>query len=348
MIKFPNILGNMLIIGQTEYILMDLRDLKNANIRKAVQLIFFIFTIYTWWRFYRFVMHFDRGTPFVPRPQSIDAYLPIGSLVALKNWIVNGYFDRIHPAGLVLFVAIMLTAFFLRRGFCSWVCPIGTFSEWLADTGKRLFGRNFVIGGKADIALRSIKYLILLFFLNAILVGMDRYAVSAFLMSPYWAVADAKLLDFWLEPGRLTIIVTLILVVASLFIKHFWCRYLCPYGALLGILSVFSPAGISRDAERCNACRLCDRACPSHIGVSSRESITSEECIACFECVNACPKNALSMRIFRTVTPLQYLILLMAILFGAVIIAKLTGHWESALSYEDYAKLIPLRDHFSH
>ena len=324
------------------------KSLKRQKIRRFVQFGFFVFSIYTWWRFYLFVMHFDRGTPFVPRPQSIDAYLPIGSLVALKNWVVNGYFDRIHPAGLVIFVSIVLTALLLRRGFCSWVCPVGTLSEWLADVGKRVFGRNFVIGGKADVALRSIKYLILLFFLNAILIGMDRYAVSAFLMSPYWAVADAKLLDFWLKPGTLTVVVTLSLVAASIFVRHFWCRYLCPYGALLGVLAIFSPAGISRDAERCNACRLCDKVCPSHIEVSTKDAVVSEECIACFECVNACPKNALNMRIFRTITPQQYLILLLAILFGAVIVAKLTGHWESALRYEDYAKLIPLRDYFSH
>ncbi len=327
---------------------MNLRSIKKIKIRRFVQFAFFVFSVYTWWRFYLFVMHFDRGTPYVPRPQSIDAYLPIGSLVALKNLIVNGYFDKIHPAGLVIFIAIMLTAVTIRRGFCSWVCPVGTLSEWIGDFGKRVFGRNFVIKGKADVVLRSIKYVVLLFFLSAVLIGMDRYAVSSFLMSPYWAVADAKLLDFWLNPGPLTITVTISLVVASLFVKHFWCRYLCPYGALLGILSVISPTRVVRKVEDCNSCKICDRACPSHIQVSEKRSVISEECIACFECVNACPKRALEMRIVRPISPQTYAILILLILFGAVVIAKITGHWDSALTYEDYAKLLPLRKFFTH
>lgn len=110
----------------------------------------------------------------------------------------------------------------------------------------------------------------------------------------------------------------------------------------------FSPAGIWRDAEKCNACRLCDKACPSHIQVSTKDTVVSKGCIACFECVNTCPKNALSMRLFRAVTPRQYAAMLLAILFGAVIIAKLTGHWDSALRYQDYARLLPLRDYISH
>ena len=318
------------------------------KLRRIVQSGFFIFSVYIWWRFYLFVMHFDKGTPYVPRPQSIDAYLPIGSLVALKNLVVNGYFDRVHPAGLVIFIAILLSAVLLRRGFCSWVCPVGTLSEWLADSGKKIFGRNFIIKGKADMVLRSIKYLILLFFLNAILIGMNRYEVSAFLMSPYWAVADAKLLDFWLEPGKLTIIFTSSMVIASIFVKHFWCRYICPYGALLGILAVLSPVKITRNLEKCNGCGLCDKACPSHIQVSRKSKIISEECIACFECVSACRKSALSMKMVGNIKPFYYAILMLTILFGAVLIAKFTGHWDSALRYEDYAKLIPSRKYIFH
>jgi len=325
-----------------------MKSVKITTVRKTIQLSFLLFTLYIWWRFYLFVRHFDHGTPFVPRPQSIDAFLPIGSLIALKNLIVNGYVDPVHPAGLVIFTAILITALIVRRGICSWVCPVGTLSEYFWRAGRKITGRNFKIGGMADLLLRSIKYLLLFFFLKVILIDMDRFAVSAFLMSPYWAVADAKLLDFWLKPGTLTIIVTSLIALASLFIKNFWCRYLCPYGALLGIISLISPTRVVRLSDRCNECRACDRACPSNIEVSKKRRINSEECIACFECVASCPRDALEIRLIKKINPLLYPAILLGILFLAVIIAKVTGNWDSALSYEDYARLIPVRYMYSH
>jgi len=318
------------------------------KLRNYVQVIFFIFTLYTFWRFYWFVMHFDEGTPYTARPQSIDAFLPIGSLVALKNWLLNGVFDSIHPAGLVLFVSFSITAFLFKKGFCSWICPLGTLSEWLGKAGKRIFGRNYRVWTKLDTMLRSIKYILLIFFFFAILVGMDRFAVSAFLMSPYWSVADVKLLDFWLKPGILTIVFTLAIVAFSIPINHFWCRYLCPYGALLGVYSLFSPASINRNAKECNNCKRCNKICPSRVNVGGSEKVTSLECIACFECIESCPKGALNMKIIKPISPYMYLVGLLAVIFGIILIAKFTGHWDSALKYEDYVKLLPMRDAYSH
>jgi polyferredoxin len=69
--------------------------------------------------------------------------------------------------------------------------------------------------------------------------------------SPYGVIADVKMLNFFRHMGQTGAITLGVLVVASLFIQNFWCRYLCPYGALLGIAAFFSPARIRRNPETC-------------------------------------------------------------------------------------------------
>ncbi|NOY11831.1 MAG: 4Fe-4S binding protein [Archaeoglobi archaeon] len=318
------------------------RNFLNNHLRRISQLFFFAITAYAWIRLYLFVSHFDYGTPYVERPTSIEAFLPIGALVSLKNLIQNGFIDPIHPAALVIFTSILLTAVLLKRGFCGWVCPIGLISEVVTKTGERLTGK--VMLGSRYLAV--IKYLLLAFFLYLIL-PMDAASTAAFLFSPYWAIADVKLLDFWLKPGTLTILVTGLIVIATLFVRNVWCRFLCPYGALLALLSYLSPASIKK--SDCVGCLRCDEACPSGLKQSQVDEMKSPECIMCFECVKSCPYGYLTPAIAgKRVRKELYALAIAGIIFGFFVVAKLTGHWDTALTYADYRKLMPIRHLISH
>jgi len=172
--------------------------LNEHRLRSYVQTFFLLFSLYIWYRLYLFVRHFDtRGaSAFVPRPESVDAFMPIGALVALKHLVVNRVFDTIHPAALVILIAVLTVSFLYRRGFCVWICPVGAISEAIGRLGLKIFGRNFKIPSFLDIPLRSLKYLLLLFFLKIVIIDMNSSSVEAFLQSPYYKVVDAKLLDF--------------------------------------------------------------------------------------------------------------------------------------------------------
>ncbi len=79
---------------------------------------------------------------------------------------------------------------------------------------------------------------------------MPAQAIHYFLMlSPYSVVMDVKMLDFFRHMGTATLISVTVLLIASLFIRHAWCCYLCPYGALMGVVSLLSPFKIRRNAE---------------------------------------------------------------------------------------------------
>ncbi|WP_290902224.1 4Fe-4S binding protein [Ferroglobus sp.] len=311
------------------------------KLRRVVQLSFFLFSIYTWWRFYFFVKHFDEGTEFVPRPVSIEAYLPIGGLVSIKNTLLNGYIDPIHPAAMVILSAIIVSAIFLKRGFCGWVCPVGTLSEAVSFVGEKILPRI-----RIPEFVKVIKYSLMAFFLLTVLM-MDRYEVAAFLQTPYWAIADVKLLDFWLNPGTLTIVVTSLIVLLTLFTRNLWCRYLCPYGAFLAIFSFLSAFKIRK--TNCINCKACDNVCPAGIKISEKKEVNSTECIACYDCIEVCKTKGLYMDFLdKRVRKEVYVAVLLAILFGFVIVAKVTGNWDSALTYEDYKRLMKIREFITH
>ena len=146
-----------------------------------------------------------------------------------------------------------------------------------------------------DIPLRGLKYVLMAFFVGAVL-AMSAVALQEFIQSPYNQVADVKMGLFFVELTRTGIIVMGVLVVASVFVEGAWCRYLCPYGALLGLFSWFSPSRITRQADACVSCSMCDKACPARLTVSSMDAVRSPECTGCLDCVAVCPVDCIVMR----------------------------------------------------
>lgn len=323
-------------------------------VRNGIQIVFALFLVYTGWQFAQFVAHFEsKGAfPFVSRPASVEAFLPISALVAFRSWIGTGVFDTVHPAALVILLTVVGTSALFKKGFCSWICPIGTASEWLARLGRTVFGRNLRPPALLDLLLRGLKYLLLAFFLWAIVLSMTSRDASLFLRSPYNMMADVKMLQFFARPGTEVVAALVALAALSMLVSNFWCRYLCPYGALLGLASVLSPLKITRNASRCTNCGLCSRACPNRIDVANAGRVLSPECNACLECVAACKrKGALGLALpFSKPTVNVWVLpgLLLAAFVAAMVFAQVTGHWDTSLSYQDYARLIPVAGSLSH
>jgi len=321
------------------------------RIRWAFQWALFALVMYGGWRFWLFTKHFTDGTPLVERPPLVDGFLPIGALMSLKLWLVTGIFDPVHPSGLVIFCAALAMSLVLKKSFCGWVCPVGALSEQVYRLGGRLFGRNLRIHRYIDYPLRSLKYLLLAFFFYVVVVRMPVQGILGFMHTPYWKIADAKMLLFFTEMTTLTAAVLGVLFVLSLVFKNFWCRYLCPYGALTGLLSYLSPAKITRSEEHCIHCHACSKHCPQLIDVENLERVRSPECTGCLTCVSKCPaRGALDMVLPRrkVLNPVIFAVLVGVLFFGLVSSAKLTGHWQSNVTYQEYQQLVPIAGKFDH
>jgi len=319
-------------------------------LRPIVQWAFLLLVLVIGGQFALFVGQLEQAVePIVKRPPAVEAFLPISALISLKYWVLTGVFNRIHPAGLVLLLVICSLSLLLKRGFCSWVCPFGLLGDGLERIHILLLRRRLSLPRVLDYPLRSLKYLILLFFLWAIFVRMDLGQLEQFIGSPYNRIADVKMLKFFVEPSKTTVTVVAVLTGLSLVIPFFWCRYLCPYGALLGAVSLFSPFKIRRDRQTCVGCQKCSQICPARIQVHKAGTVWSDECHACLRCVDVCPVD----RTLRLSAPggrvplskpayAAAVILLFAIGVSA---ARLGGYWRNAISTAEYRAHIAHLDH---
>jgi len=301
--------------------------------QRAIQSACLVLCLHTGWQFYHFVLWATGASgAFVPRPASVEAFLPIAALMSLRRLLQTGAWDMVHPAGLTIFLAAIATALVLRKGFCGYVCPVGLVSGMLNTLGRR-FSLARVPAPWAARLLSAPKYLALGFFLFTVFVGMDMDAVERFAAAPYNYVADARMLRFFLSPSHATLTALAVLLLLGTVLRSFWCRYLCPYGALLGLLSWMSPARIHRDPKTCVGCGRCTSACPGGIRVQEKEVVLSPECLGCMRCQEACPVGGcIAMRAAGRVIPAWAIGAgSVAVMFGAWLLALAAGLWDQSV-----------------
>jgi polyferredoxin len=314
---------------------------KYARVRLMCQMLFLITTLLIGYRFHHFATLLEQGIlPDIQRPPGVEAFLPISALVSLKYFVLNGVINEIHPSGLLIFLFVVLTAFWVKKSFCSWVCPIGFLSEILNRVHYRLFKKGLQVYPLLDFVLRSLKYFLLAFFLFTILYKMSPVALEQFVFSSYNIVADIKMLKFFTDISTTALVSILASVMLSILIRYCWCRYLCPYGALLGVLGFLSPFKVRRDASSCTTCKKCDRACPCSISISKTDAVVSDECFACGKCVDACPEeNTLFISLPKKKVKLSaraIACMVILVFLGGSFLARGAGLWHNKVTNPIY------------
>lgn len=337
---------------------------RSQRIRHIAQWVFVALNAWIGVQFYLWVRWYERGGAGlrVSRPAGVEGWLPIAGLMNLKYFALTGQVPPIHPAAMFLLLAFLLMSLLVRKSFCAWLCPVGTLSERLWMLGRRVFGRNFRLPRWADLPLRGLKYLLLAFFVF-IIASMSADALAGFMLTPYGIVADVKMLNFFRTIGTTGIAVLLALAALSMLVENFWCRYLCPYGALMGLVSLLSPVKIRRDPAACIDCGKCARACPAALPVDRLVQIRSVECSACMICVAACPvehglqlaapprrsaASAAERWRTRVARPQAVAAMVACLLVGAVLVARITGHWNMNLPEDIYAQLVAHANEVTH
>ncbi len=323
-----------------------------SQLRFLSQSLFALFCLYTGYRFYVFYLWAVDPAAHapVPKPPAVEAFLPLGALVSMKRWLSGAEFDTIHPAGLTLFIAALLISIFLRKAFCGWICPIGFASNLAERAGKKM---RILLSLPAwiDLPLLSLKYLLLGFFSYLILWKMDLTSLTDFHNSSYNLISDAKMLHFFLHPSALAGSIMLGIIVLSFVIRNFWCRYLCPYGGLLGLLALVSPFQIKRDPATCIDCKKCNRICPASITITNRLTVRNAECVGCLECVQVCPAPAclnLALPGKKYIAPLLLPLLTIGLFFLCFLIAKVSGHWHTQVPMDVFQQFYQMIDDIGH
>lgn len=257
---------------------------------------------------------------------SIHALCPYGGLESLYSIIFSGtYIQKIFIGTMTLLSLTLLLSIFFRRSFCGLICPFGALQEFFALLGKKIFRKRFIIPSKIDKPLRYLRYIVLL------ITIFFAWKTAGLWMDPY---------DPWAAYGHLTgefssltseyliaFILLIVVIIGSMLYDRFFCKYLCPMGAIYGLLSKISPSKITRNKDKCINCNLCSKSCPVNIDVANLDKVTSTECLSCQSCVLSCPKKgALEYKTLgKSVKPLTVIILVVVIFFGGLLASKSVG-----------------------
>jgi polyferredoxin len=248
----------------------------------------------------------------------LDPLVGITAMLASKGWI----------ASMALSGLTLILAFVTGRTWCSWLCPVGTLLDW---TPARSPQRN---GLDVRSRWRWTKYLVLLTALlggflgslvllvfdpmtllfrpvssavmpgfSSIITAVERQLYSISFLHPAVDVFDSVVRGSLLTeqpffaPNLILISLLLGLLALNTLRPRFWCRYLCPLGALLGCLSKFAPIRYKLDSERCTRCQHCAKICPTGaINAQDNFECNSTECTVCLDCMYSCPTKAITFR----------------------------------------------------
>ncbi len=226
------------------------------------------------------------GIPFLSTA-SLHALCPFGGVVTIYQYATVGTFvQKIHESAFVLMIIGFVLAFLFGPVFCGWVCPLGSIQEWVAKLGRKFFKRRYnqFIPDHLDKVLRYLRYLVLAW---VVYVTATSGTLIFAEYDPYFA-----LFNFWSSEvaigGLIILGATLVL---SVFIERPWCKYACPYGAVLGITNIFRLFQIKRAESTCKADGACSIMCPMNIKVDTIHTVRDHQCISCLECTSEaiCP-----------------------------------------------------------
>jgi polyferredoxin len=280
---------------------------------------------------------------------SVHAICPLGGLENLWAWVGGqANLQKLFSGTMTLFFFTLVFALVFGRAFCGNICPFGALQELMG----KIWIRKFKVPEKADKVWRLFKYPILVF------ITAMAWITATIWIAPYdpWA-AFAHIWtgsELFAEMG-IGAAVLVIVLVASIFVDRFFCKYLCPAGALYGIISKISFYKIKR--ENCQSCGQCTNVCPMNIGISKDSTVRSSECIACGQCIAACPpeNDAIKMDVFgKTVKPRVFTLLVLALFFGSLVAFNATGMYQVTIPTfsevqegENHLKIVDLRGSMS-
>lgn len=216
----------------------------------------------------------------------VHGICPFGGVETLYSLLTSGAFiQKTQMSAIILLLLVLVSTLFFGAIFCGWICPFGTFQEFIGKVGRKLFPRAYNRVPRAlDRPLRYLRY-VMLVVIVVITARIGKMAFESF--DPYSALMN--ILSDEVALGGLIFLG--IVAGLSLIIERPFCKYFCPFGAILGLVSLASAFRPRRSESTCIRCHTCDHSCPMNIEVSAKKAVRNHQCISCFRCMSdeSCP-----------------------------------------------------------
>jgi polyferredoxin len=263
---------------------MKTKGKRKTPIRSIIQIFFFLLVAMI--AINHTLAESGRSIPFLSNA-SLHAVCPFGGVVTIYQFVTTGTFvQKVHESSFILMIIAFFTAILFGPAFCGWICPLGSIQEWFGKFGRKIFKTRYnrFVPVALDRTLRYVRYAVLVWVLYMTAISGQLIFQE---IDPYFA-----LFNFWSSEvaigGLIVLAATLLL---SLFVERPWCKYACPYGAVLGITNLFRIFKIQRQPSTCINCGLCTKQCPMNIDVANKTLIKDHQCISCLECTSeaVCP-----------------------------------------------------------
>lgn len=204
------------------------------------------------------------------------------------SFLNKGNKINIYSSSFLLFIVLITLVLILGRFFCGWLCAFGAINDFIYFGSRKIFKKKFEINKKVDSRLKYIKYILLF---SIILLSLTINVSFLNKYSPWNAFANVLNSTSTFREMPIAFLILLAVLGGSIFVERFFCRYLCPLGALQGLISKFKISSIKKDTKLCGNCNLCSYNCPMKIDSNKKESVKSNECIECLRCISNCPKD---------------------------------------------------------
>ncbi|QHI72555.1 4Fe-4S binding protein [Aminipila terrae] len=255
-----------------------------------------------------------------------------GSLKSLYICTMKGNFDLTASIPqLIIITVIFLTTILFGRFFCGWICAFGTLMDFLHFISYKITRKKIIVNHRIDNTLKYLKYVVLAMSIIFIwTLGMNLFEGSNpwDVFGTYTSLGDTPSLTEYMKSNWVGAATLAVIMAGGLFIERFFCRYLCPLGALFTILSKFRIMKIRKEKNHCGKCNICSESCSMGIYINPIDIVHSGECINCLKCIHKCPgenlntsvgKKQLSKRII-TALAVFTLLLCAAAYYGATYI----------------------------
>lgn len=206
--------------------------------------------------------------------------------------VIRGSFHFSAYAGqLLVLAAVFLVTMLFGRFFCGYLCAFGAMGDLLWWASSKVIKKPVSIHAETDRSLKYLKYIILL---SIVMFVWTLPAPIDSTYSPWNVFGVYSNLKGWTNGKALLSVggLLLLLIMAGNFlIERFFCRYLCPLGAIFTIISRLRLHRIRKPTDGCGLCQLCTKKCSMGIPLKEMDAVQSGECIDCYRCVDACPRN---------------------------------------------------------
>jgi len=187
---------------------------------------------------------------------------------------------------------VLLSILFLGPFFCGWLCPFGAASYFMLKIRRQIFPKwEYQFPPQLDKFIRYLRYILLLYFIALFVIkGVDYFGNHIVMYK------STTFSYYFIKFKHIAVI------LISMFIPYFFCKYLCWQKAAYNLISgfLFKTTKIKRDTNTCITCKKCNKVCPMSIPIASKKSVSGNDCFSCYNCLDTdiCPEKHKSLFLY--------------------------------------------------